>query len=71
MERIFKKKLQGDGRDSWDVSEYEGETLVNRYMVYEDPENPPKVNLSNIDIDTLPEDQLDKLALKLKEKLNL
>jgi len=32
--------LQGDGTDSWVVSEYnENDELVTRYMVYEDPTN--------------------------------
>lgn len=37
MTKEIKYKLQGDGRDSWEISEYEGDLLVNRYMVYEDP----------------------------------
>lgn len=32
--------MQGDGTDSWVVSEYnENDELVTRYMVYEDPTN--------------------------------
>lgn len=37
MEKQIKYKLQGDGSDSWDISEYEGDELITRYMVYEDP----------------------------------
>lgn len=42
-------KLQGDGRDSWIVSEYdENNNLVNKYMVYEDPNKPKPTALEAI-----------------------
>lgn len=70
MENIYKYKEQGDGRDSWICEEFDekGE-LLNKYMIYENPYEEKKVNLSNIDIDTLPEDQLMKLINKIKSKL--
>ena len=38
MRKEYQYKLQGDGRDSWTVSEYdENNLLINKYMVYEDP----------------------------------
>jgi hypothetical protein len=38
MRKEIQYKLQGDGRDSWVVSEFnEIDELVNKYMVYEDP----------------------------------
>lgn len=38
MRKEYQYKLQGDGTDSWIVSEYnENDDLVTRYMVYEDP----------------------------------
>jgi hypothetical protein len=38
MRKEYQYKLQGDGSDSWVVSEYnENDELVTRYMVYEDP----------------------------------
>lgn len=38
MRKEVEYKLQGDGRDSWVVSEFnESDELVNKYMVYEDP----------------------------------
>lgn len=38
MRKEYQYKLQGDGRDSWIVSEYnENNELINKYMVYEDP----------------------------------
>lgn len=39
MVREIKYKQQGDGRDSWEIREIEGEVLVNAYMVYQNPEN--------------------------------
>lgn len=59
-----KYKLQGDGRDSWEISEYEGEDLINRYMTYEDPNAIKKVDLSNIDIDSLTDEQINKLKTR-------
>jgi len=38
MRKEYQYKLQGDGSDSWVVSEFnENDELVTRYMVYEDP----------------------------------
>lgn len=38
MRKEYQYKLQGDGRDSWIVIEYdENNELINKYMVYEDP----------------------------------
>lgn len=38
MRKEYEYKLQGDGRDSWIVSEYnDNNELINKYMVYEDP----------------------------------
>lgn len=38
MRKEYQYKLQGDGRDSWIVSEYnDNDELINKYMVYEDP----------------------------------
>lgn len=64
MEKVIKYKRQGDGRDSWEISEYEGEILVNRYMVYEDPSKPKTVDISNIDIDSLTDEQIAKLKTR-------
>ena len=33
----FTYKLQGDGRDSWGVKEFNGVELVNAFMIYEEP----------------------------------
>ena len=41
MRKEYTYKLQGDGRDSWIVSEYDAnDELVTRYMVYENPIEP-------------------------------
>lgn len=37
MEKRYTYKQQGDGRDSWVCEEWEGEEMLDRYMVYEDP----------------------------------
>lgn len=38
MRKEYEYKLQGDGRDSWIVSEYnDNNELISKYMVYEDP----------------------------------
>jgi hypothetical protein len=41
MTKEIKYKSQGDGRDSWEISEYEGDVLMNRFMVYKDPNKSP------------------------------
>lgn len=70
MAKEIKYKLQGDGRDSWTVKEFDVDgKLISAEMVYEDPTLPPpapkKVNLSNIDIDTLTPSDIQKLKVKL------
>jgi nitrate reductase NapAB chaperone NapD len=38
MRKEYKYKLQGDGRDSWTVTEFnELDEVISVYMVYEDP----------------------------------
>lgn len=38
MRKEYEYKLQGDGADSWVVSEFdENDILLTRYMVFEDP----------------------------------
>jgi hypothetical protein len=75
MHKEIEYKKQGDGRDSWAVTEWETaakKVMLNKYMVYEDPnQEPKKVDISNIDIDTLNDSELTKLANKLKPKLGL
>ncbi len=62
MKQQIKYKRQGDGRDSWEIKEYEGDVLVNAYMVYEDPTKPKK--------DKVDEFTPQEIA-KLKQKLGL
>ena len=38
MEKRYSEKIvQGDGTDGWICEEYQGNEMVDRYMVYEDP----------------------------------
>lgn len=49
MRKEYTYKLQGDGRDSWTVSEFdENDNLVNKYMVYEDPTKPKPTAIETI-----------------------
>lgn len=61
MVKKYTYKQQGDGRDSWICEEIENGELVNRYMVYEDPNALPV-----IDIDALSDEQI----LKLKQRFD-
>lgn len=67
MKKVYTYKKQGDGRDSWRCEEFEGNELVNVYMVYEDPNKPKSIDISGVDIGTLTDEQL----LKLKQRLGL
>lgn len=45
----YSYKKQGDGRDSWTVTETDDNgQLINRYMVYEDPTVKPVPNVDVI-----------------------
>ncbi|MDQ3047056.1 MAG: hypothetical protein M3R27_05860 [Bacteroidota bacterium] len=65
MEKQIEYKKQGDGRDSWKISVFEGEKLVSCEMVYEDPNQERKTDLSNIDLASLTIDQLKQLKAAL------
>lgn len=66
----YEYKLQGNGKDSWVATETDEQGIVvNKYMVYEDPINKKKVDISNIDIDSVKGEDLQKLADKLKPLL--
>jgi len=67
MGKNYTYKKQGDGRDSWTCEEFENGVLINKYMVYEDPFEAKAIDISNIDIDSLTDEQL----LKLKTRLGL
>lgn len=57
MTKEIKYKKQGDGRDSWEIKEYDVDKLVNAYMVYEDPNKPVgKVDLVSILSNATPEE---------------
>ena len=70
----YEHKLQGDGRDSWKVTEWETnkkEVMLSCYMVYEDPTKEQKVDISKTDVDTIDPKELTKLAQKIKKELGL
>lgn len=56
-------KKQGNGQDSWRVDQYEGEILINSFMVYENPEK--KVDISNVDLNTLTPEHVSQLKKAL------
>lgn len=64
----YQHKLQGNGKDSWTVTvtNEQGE-VIEKYVTYENPNK--KVNISNINIDSIKEEDLTKLAQKLKKYL--
>ncbi len=68
MERIITYKKQGNGQDSWVIQYVENGLEVKcREVVYEDPNLPAKkLKIDNIDIDSMTQDDLEKLAQKLK-----
>lgn len=60
----YEYKKQGDGRDSWIAIETDSDGKeITRYMVYEDPNT--RINLSNIDITTLTDEQVQQLKTRL------
>jgi hypothetical protein len=64
----YEYKLQGNGKPSWKATETdEFGNVVNIYMVYEEPNK--KRDISNIDVDTLTAEELQKLANRLKPLL--
>lgn len=66
MEKVYTYKKQGDGRDSWRCEEFEGDKLVNVYMVYEDPYNQKAIDISGVDIDSLTDEQILKLKARFE-----
>jgi len=59
MEKIYTYKPQGDGRDSWVCEEVENGELINRYMVYEDPNKQVE-----LDINLLADEQIRQLKAR-------
>lgn len=62
MEKQITYKKQGDGRDSWRIDEIENESVINSYMVYEDP-NKQSEALKNITDEQLYEEFKKRLGL--------
>lgn len=68
MYKEFKHKKQGDGSDSWTVTEWETDkkkVLINKYMVYEDPTKEFTLDISKVDISTLKPKQITELKILL------
>jgi hypothetical protein len=67
-------KKQGNGVDSWIVKVWENEDkkeLLSAVILYENPAIEKKQDISKIDIDTLTDFELKKLAKRIKKELNL
>lgn len=43
--KTYQYKQQGNGSDSWVCTEKENGVTINKYMVYEDPNKKPVMNL--------------------------
>jgi hypothetical protein len=67
-------KLQGNGQESWIVTEWKDASkkeLLDKYLFFEDPTIEKKQDISKIDIDTLSDFDLNKLAQRIKKELSL
>lgn len=66
--KVITYKKQGDGKDSWIIRyiNEENKDVLLPEIVYEDPAVEKKVNIKNIDIDSIKLEDLIKLANKLK-----
>ena len=64
----YELKKQGDGSDSWTVTEWETdkkEVIINKYMTYEDPTKQSQVDMSNVDLSTMTSEQMNQLKSAL------
>jgi len=67
MRKEYEYKLQGDGRDSWIVSEYnDNNKLINKYMVYVDPTKEVGTALQAVMAATPEEIEQIKIILNIK-----
>lgn len=70
MTTDIKYKLQGNGKHSWEVRKYDDNgDLIDAYLVFEDPTKEKKIDISKIDVDTMTQADLQKLANKIKPLL--
>lgn len=73
MVTVYTYKKQGNGSDSWHVDTHDCETKeqatkdnrVTREIVFEDPENPPRVSMSLVDLKTATNEQIEDLKALL------
>lgn len=59
----YEYKRQGDGRDSWTVTETDQNgNVLNKYMVYEDPNKPAVPNVDVVALlQSLPQEQIEQI----------
>lgn len=70
MTKEIRYKLQGDGRDSWEICEYnEDNILISKYMVYEDPNEKPIPDVDVIGLLTKMKQDSPEEFEKLKQLL--
>lgn len=70
MAKTITYKQQANGQDSWIIRYLEnGKDIQLPEIVYEDPTLQKKIKRDNIDIDSMPEADIEKLANKLKPYL--
>lgn len=67
METTYTYKKQGNGKDSWTCEIKDGETLIDRYMVYEDPNIIP---VPSVDIVALLQSQPPEVLEQIKQLLS-
>lgn len=71
MNREIKYKLQGNGSDSWEISEYnDKDELMDRYMVYDNPDIKPIPNVDVIGLLNKLREENPQDFEKLKQLLN-
>lgn len=68
MRKEVSPKLQGDGRESWVIKEYdENDSLITSYMVYEDPNIKP---IPSVDVIGIIQSLSTEELTQLKQILN-
>lgn len=68
MQKAIRYKAQGDGRDSWEIKEFDDEgQLISAYMIYEDPYILP---IPSVDVLGLLKSLSSKELIQIKQLLN-
>jgi hypothetical protein len=50
----YSYKLQGDGRNSWRVDKYDGQIMIESYMIYENDDKYLKVYETLLELGLIP-----------------